>query len=229
MPQIYKLSRTGLKYLYKIRHHKGHGIHSPFVYNLVRKVIEEKTPYYVYEDLKLYIQGKPYLKKRIGKYNRLSFRLVNYFGAKHILEIGSGYGVNTLHLTVASKDIECVCTESDPSKLGIAHRLLDGWERKVSFVEMEELPQIKEKQDCIFIDLSYCKSIDIDFVKHLLLSVSHENTFVVVKGIRTNKRCQVLWKGICDMDTRTAMLDLFSVGIVFFDKKLYRWNYKISY
>ena len=30
----------------KIRHRKGYGVHSPFAYGLITKVIEEKSGYY---------------------------------------------------------------------------------------------------------------------------------------------------------------------------------------
>lgn len=228
MPRIYKLSRTGLKILYKIRHHRGHGIHSPFVYNLVRKVIEEKTPYYSYQDLKDYIYNQPEIKGKIDKYNRLSFRLVNYFGAKRILEIGSGKGINTLYLTAPSKDIVCTSVETNTEKQAVAQKLYSGWDRKIHLVEGKILPDMEKKQDCIFIDLDSYKDFGKDIVPYLS-SMLHENTFIVVRGIRTNRRCRMLWKSISDMEARTAMLDLFNIGIIFFNKKLYRWNYQISY
>lgn len=228
MPRIYKLSRTGLKLLYKIRHHKGHGIHSPFVYNLIRKVIEEKSPYYVYGDLKEYIYNNPEVYCRISKYNRLSFRLVNYFEAKQILEIGSGIGVNTLYLTAWAKDTECICIEPDKKKYDTARKLLKNRERKIKLINGKELPVLTKKMDCIFIDFNDYNNFTGNFTEYLL-SISHENTFIAVKGIRTNKRCRLLWKSIANMEQRTAMLDLFNVGIIFFNKNLYRWDYQISF
>lgn len=228
MPRIYKLSRTGLKILYKIRHHRGHGIHSPFVYNLIRKVIEEKMPYYAYEDLKEHLKGNPEINHSISKYNKLSFRLVNYFNAKKILEIGSGSGINTLYLTAPAKDISCMCIETDKNKISEAKEIHRGWGREIQITDKNILVDIKEKQDCIFIDLNDLQSIEKSFISQLS-PLCHQGTFIVVKGIRTNKRSCTLWKSISKMDERTAMLDLFNIGIVFFNKNLYRWNYQISF
>lgn len=228
MARIYKLSRTGLKFLYKIRHHRGHGIHSPFVYNLIRKVIEEKTPYYAYSDLQEFINNSPIPRPRINKYNKLSFRLINYFGAKHILEIGSGEGINTLFLTAPALSIECTCVEPSTDKYNIARKVLYYWRRKITLLNQKELPSLDKKQDCIFIDLKNYITIDEGIIDYLA-SVSHENTFIVVKGIRTNKRCRALWNKVANMKERTAMLDLFNIGIIFFNKKLYRWDYPISF
>ncbi|MDR0824548.1 MAG: class I SAM-dependent methyltransferase [Prevotella sp.] len=226
MPRIYKLSRAGLKLLYKIRHHKGHGIHSPFVFNLVTKVIEEKMPYHIYEDIAVLID--PYRFLYLKKYNLLSFRLVNYFEASRILEIGTGYGVNALCLTAPSGNITCTCVEAANKKYTIAERLFENWNRNIVLYKGGELPLLKEKQDCIFIDLNNYNSLSLDVCDYLS-DISHEKTFIIVKGIRTNRRNQALWRNIMNMESRTVVLDLFNIGILFFDKTLYRWNYQISF
>lgn len=228
MPRIYKLSRAGLKLLYKIRHHKGHGIHSPFVFNLITKVIEEKTPYHVYDDIRFVLDSKPYKFHHLKKYNLLSFRLVNYFNSKHVLEIGSGYGVNSLCLTAAASDIVCNSVELSVKKHTYLEDLYASWARNIKLHTDHNLPVLSNKQDCIFIDLNNYNKPPIDFVQYLF-NLSHEKTFIMVKGIRTNKRNKALWKNIIHLESRTAVLDLFNIGIVFFDKQLYRWNYQISF
>lgn len=228
MPRIYKLSRAGIKLLYKIRHHRGHGIHSPFVFNLITKVIEEKAHYHSYDDIRFVLDSLPQERLRLNKHNRLMFRLANYFGVKKVLEIGSGYGVNTLCLTAPSSDIECTCVEISEQKAALARKLLHGWDRKIEFFAGGRLPVLQEKQDCIFIDLNNCGGLPED-INSYLSELSYEKTFIIVKGIRTNKHYQALWKGIMNMESRTAVLDLFNMGILFFDKKLYRWNYQISF
>ncbi|MDR2950067.1 MAG: class I SAM-dependent methyltransferase [Prevotella sp.] len=226
MPRIYKLSRTGLKILYKIRHHKGHGIHSPFVFNLVTKVIEEKTPFHVYEDINTLLD--PYKSLHLKKYNHLSLRLVNYFKARRILEIGSGYGANTLCLTAPSSSIICTCIETEKKKYSLAQELYKDWNRDITLYTDKQLPVLKEKQDCIFIDLNNFNYLSLDICKYLS-DISHEKSFIIIRGIRTNRRNQMLWRGIIDIESRTAVLDMFNIGIIFFDKKLYRWNYQISF
>ncbi|NDV95597.1 class I SAM-dependent methyltransferase [Dysgonomonas sp. 521] len=226
MPRIYKLSKTGLKILYKIRHHRGHGIHSPFVFNLVTKVIEEKAPYHVYDDIGALID--PYKFLRLKKHNLLSFRLVNHFKPDNILEIGSGYGVNTLCLTAASSNIRCMCIEPNAKKYIIAEKLYEDWSKNITLHTNSLLPELSEKQDCIYIDLNNYNRLPSDISKYLA-DISHEKTFIIVRGIRTNRHNQALWRSVIKMDSRTVVLDLFNIGIVFFDKTLYRWKYQISF
>ena len=228
MPRIYKLSRTGLKLLYKIRHHRGHGIHSPFVFNLVTKIIEDKTFYHTYEDVRSVLDDIPLKYYHLNKYHKLFFRLTNYFKSERILEIGSGYGVNSLCLTASSASSECVCVETSEEKYSKAKMLYDKWDRKINLSIEKELPILSEKQDCIFINLLNYNFSPSDLNQYVL-NLSYGKTIVIVEGIRTNKRCQMLWRSIMEMEARTAALDLFNVGILFFDTKLYRWNYKISF
>jgi len=228
MPRIYKLSHTGLKILYKIRHHRGHGIHSPFVFNLVTKVVENKTAHNAYNDIASLLEEQPLKQYKLNKSNRLFFRLANYFEIKHVLEIGSGYGVNTLCLTAPSASIECTSVEISEQKNKYARQLYDKWDRKITLYTDPHLPEMSQKQDCIFIDLANYNFFSQDLNQYLL-NLSYEKTFIIVKGIRTNKRHEALWRSIMDIESRTVALDLFNIGILFFDKTLYRWNYKISF
>ena len=227
MPRIYKLSRTGLKLIYKIRHHRGHGVHSPFVFNLINKVIEEKMSYYAYSDIAAYLNSFPDIAYKSKKFNRLSFRLVNYFNTKTIMEIGSGRGFNTLYLTIPSSKIECICIEPDPAKRIIAQKLYNDFGRKIELYD--DIPlNINRKIDCLFINLKEDGHI-FDKNINYLLNLLHEKSFIVVEGIRLNKNYKKVWERVAAIEGRTAVLDLFNVGMVFFDKKLYRWSYKISY
>lgn len=229
MPRIYKLSRVGSRILYKVRHHKGHGVHSPFVFTLITRVIEEKTPYHRYRDIEEHIENQQIINRyKINKYDRLSFRLINYFEAKKILEIGTNNGINTLFLTAPDSSISCTVIEQSREKAEKAEMLYKNWDRNITLITDEMLPDANEKLDCIYIDLNNHNALPNNIIAYLK-KISHEKTFIVVKGIRTNRKCKTLWRDISMMEDRTAMLDFFNLGIVFFRKELYRWDYQISF
>lgn len=229
MPRVYKLSRATLRLLYKIRHHKGHGIHSPFIFELITKVIEEKTPYYKYIDIQEYIDNNPHLNEKVTKYNKLAFRLTNYFDAENILEIGAGEGINTLFLTAPSKKIKCTCIETNTNKSLLASKLYLGWSQNIELYTNKDLSFINGKYDCIYINLKNYTSFTEESLHYLLKRTTYEKTCVIINGIRTNKKCQMLWISLDRIENRTAKLDLFHLGIIFFDQKLYKWNYQISF
>lgn len=228
MAKRYKWTKVGTRLIYKIRHHKGHGIHSPFVFNLVNNVIEEKRAYYCYQDIEDYLL--PYLKRELtpNKRHRLAFRLVNYFGAKNILEIGSGMGVNTLFLIASSSSSECLCIETNENNRTVASELYSPYEERITLLKsLPELP-IEASFDCVFINLHYFNEITETYLDQLCKQC-HSKSFIVMTGIRKNKKYNHLWKYLSANKSRTVELDLFNIGIIFFDRQLYRWEYKISF
>lgn len=227
MPKIFRLSKAGARLLYKVRHHRGHGIHSPFVFNFITKVIEEKTQYHAYEDVRNYVNRFPDFSFRENKTHRLLLKIVNYFKVKTILELGSGSGINTLYMTVTASDIECLSVELSPVKYEKAQQLYNEWYRNV-LQSKEQFPIINEKKDCIFVDLRNYKVPHNELVIYLL-SLVHKDSIIIIDGIRTNRKLQTLWKMLVQQDEVIVSLDLFHLGILFFDKKYYKRNYKLSF
>lgn len=213
--------------LYKIRHHKGHGIHSPFVFNFITKVIEEKDPYYAYDDISGFLETLHFPVDEDNKVNKLSFKTANHFNAKKILELGSGEGINTLYITSVSLNSESVCVETDPEKREKAQELYNKWNREI-YLTSEEFPKLDFFPDCIFLNLRNYNADKERFIPYLLSHVN-ENSFIFIDGIRTNRKQQMLWKQLIRHEEVILSLDLFHVGILFFDKRFYKRNYKLSF
>jgi len=124
MQHIFK---SYLKFLWKSTN--AHGVHSPFVFDLIRKCFYDNTNYPEYKILEEYrnslLQNKNTIEvtdfgagSRVFKSNtrainkiaenagispkdaKLLFRFVNYFQPKDILEIGTSLGLATSALTV---------------------------------------------------------------------------------------------------------------------------------
>lgn len=129
-----------------IRYRKGFGVHSPFVYNLITKVIEERCPYYCFDDIELIRKQLLFCNKRVTypdwrqnrkirsrmvgqvvereaikpKHGALLFRLANYFKSKHILQLGTSVGISTLYLTSYASGLTCIALESVPEFASVA-------------------------------------------------------------------------------------------------------------
>ena len=71
-----------LKFLWNSKNE--HGVHSPFVFDLVTKCFYDKTKFPEYS-----------LLKNTSKKNKLLFRVVRYFQPKTILEIGNSTEIDT--------------------------------------------------------------------------------------------------------------------------------------
>ena len=126
-----------------------HGVHSPFVYNLVTKCFYDKKNYPEYSILKNYrnslLENKNTIEvtdfgagSRVFKSNtrainqiaknagisskraELLFRIVNYFQPETILEIGTSLGLASSALSLGNKNSKIITLEGCPNTMAIA-------------------------------------------------------------------------------------------------------------
>lgn len=151
---MYSVFQLGLKYLsyyLAAANGKGHGIHSPFVFDLVVNVLNDETNYAAYAEIELQrsrllknetiitvedfgagsVKGltKQRVLKQIAatslkpkKYAQLLYRLVQYVQPKQILELGTSLGITTAYLAKAKPDAAVITMEGSPAIAEIAKR-----------------------------------------------------------------------------------------------------------
>lgn len=120
-----------------------HGVHSPFVYNLVTKCFYDKTKYADYNKFSAYKKQLKHSKQKLHitdlgagsqKFNsnirlvsdiakhvsistknaKLLFRLTNYLKPKTILELGTSLGVATQALSLGNPEVKIITIEGCP-------------------------------------------------------------------------------------------------------------------
>jgi predicted O-methyltransferase YrrM len=128
-----------------------HGVHSPFVFELYTRIIQEVEPYYIFpeieacrsrmlssaEDILVEDMGagsKANLSKKrkvkdIARYSlkntkmaQLLFRLVNYFNPQTIIELGTSLGISTLYLAASNTKASIYTFEGCPQTLAVAQQ-----------------------------------------------------------------------------------------------------------
>jgi predicted O-methyltransferase YrrM len=138
-----------LRYILLSRHRKGHGIHSPFVYDMVSRVFRNKTDKEIVlsveqvrrkmiSDKRMIIvhdmgshselrKNKPRKVSEIAtmspvprKYGALLANLADEFGKPLIIEFGTSFGISTMYMAEACKDSSVVTIEGCPSIAEIA-------------------------------------------------------------------------------------------------------------
>ncbi len=154
---MYSRSQLSLKWLhYFIRasNGKGHGIHSPFVYEFVREVLNDQRDYCAYAKIeevkKQLLLDKQFLtlndfgagsaisnssqisiseiaKRALSgqKFGRLLFRLANYYRSKVIIEMGSSLGISTAYLASADSRSSVITMEGSPAVAAVAKRTFE--------------------------------------------------------------------------------------------------------
>ena len=136
----YKLAAKYLAYKLRAANGKGHGIHSPFVFEFVTRVLNDKSKYPEYkraEALRKHFlkdsnavivndfgAGSARMKTnkrsirsiaknsaKPPKFGQMLFRIVRYYHPKHILELGTSLGVTTTYLSLASPASKLITIE----------------------------------------------------------------------------------------------------------------------
>ena len=170
-----------------------------------------------------------------AKYGQLLFRIANYFKARNILELGTSLGVTTAYLATNTIEINCVSLEGCPQIAAVANENLHKF--GIANVEIivgnidDTLPKALsqfDKLDLIFIDANH-KSESVLNYFNLCLSRIHNESIVVVDDIYWSKDMEFAWNQIKNHSHVTSTIDLFQVGIVFFNTDLHINHYKMRY
>ena len=221
LPKVNTLRKGSLLYR-GIRYRKGFGVHSPFVFNLITKVIEEKCSYYSFYDIEL-------LRKQ------LLFRLTNYFKSKNILQIGTTMGLSTLYLTSYATGLRCIALENVPEFATIARQAFAKEGRNPIDLRIgnykDLLPQALNdinSLDFVFFNTLYEQHNNL-WLFNECMKYAHNDTVFVFEGIKASRKMRELWEEICACPEVTVTLDLYSLGIVLFNKKLHKRDYIVYF
>jgi predicted O-methyltransferase YrrM len=146
-----------LKFLLKSKNQ--HGVHSPFVFDLVTKCFYDKTEYSEYSKIKSYrdsllvnsqiieitdfgsgsrvFDSNKRVIKDIAKTSgtslkraKLLYRLISYFETKNILELGTSLGIATYAIALAKQDANLISIEGCPEISKFTRNKLDVFQIK---------------------------------------------------------------------------------------------------
>jgi len=235
----------------RLFYRKGFGIHSPFVFDLITNVIEETSDYYAYNDISLVwlqlIQNELIIqhgneritvKKAVKRYGisekegKFLFRLTNHCKPRMILSIGSSMGLAPFCLTRYDSSVQCIVLECELDFAEIADHFFSKDKNPAITIKtgtyqvlipesIGELQQI----DCVFIG----KDIEIydwDTVFDLCLPFIHDSTFFVLDGIRSSTEKKHYWTQFRQHPSISVVIDLYDLGVMFFQPSLPKMIYK---
>ncbi len=275
---IYR-AKSWLKFRLTAWNTGGEGVHSPYLFEWVRMVMMDKNSFYIWGDIercreKMLQDGRvlrfedfgsgakekgEVTKRRVSdlaknsltgkRYAQMLSRLVNWLGASHSLENGSGtaYSLEFRGLTIVELGTSLGVTTAYMAAMDSRNRVVtfegceavanmarENWkalninniECRVGEIDAEQLTRDIEHLDVAFIDANHtyastCKYFDV------LAGKVHEKSVIVVDDIHHSKEMGQAWKAICADARVTSTIDLYQMGLVFFDKHYWRRNYKM--
>jgi len=138
---------------------KGHGMHSPFVFEFITKILNDKTGYPAYEKVEALrnqlLNDKTVLevedfgagssvdnksKRSIAsiakkaakpkKFGQLLFRMIKHYQPATILELGTSLGITTAYLSLAKPDASLITMEGAKEIANVARQNFNSLELK---------------------------------------------------------------------------------------------------
>ncbi len=160
-----ELAKKYLRYWTKASNGKGHGTHSPFVYDFIRKVLMDNDSHPEFariEQLRQQLRKDNTLleirdfgagsrvddhKQRAvssiaksalkpAKYSQLFYKIIQHYNYKNRLELGTSLGITTSYLANANKDGKVYTFEGAPSVATVAQKTFTNLE--LSNIELTE-------------------------------------------------------------------------------------------
>ncbi len=149
MYSSFQLAVKYLKYWLTASNGKGHGVHSPFVFEWITQVMNDNRSFDCFRDIEairssLKINNTEISVPDFGagsrksldsirkisaiaksslkpkKYSQLLFRMVHHYKPATILELGTSLGITTSYLSFANPDAKVITMEGAPEVAGIA-------------------------------------------------------------------------------------------------------------
>ncbi len=150
----FQLALKCLSYYVSASNSRGHGIHSPFVFELITHVMNDKTRYTAYEKVERLrerlVADKSMLEvqdfgagssltrsnrrtvssiaknaAKPAKFGQLLYRMVQYYKPKNILELGTSLGITSSYLAMANPDTDITTLEGADSVASLALQNFD--------------------------------------------------------------------------------------------------------
>ncbi len=252
MYSSFELTKKYLHYYIHAKNGKGHGIHSPFVFDFVIHVLNDKKKYDCYDKIEAlrkelnyddtvievedFGAGSaviPFKKRKISaiaksslknkKFGQLLFRIAQYYKSKVIIELGTSLGITTSYLASAGKESTVYTFEGSEAIAGIALQnfakaglqninLINGNFDKTFLAALNKLQNV----DLAFIDGNHRKKPTLDYFFELQKKSTSDSIFIF-DDIHWSGEMEDAWKQIQQDASITLTLDLFFIGIVFFN------------
>jgi predicted O-methyltransferase YrrM len=167
------------------------------------------------------------------------FRLVNWLGHQMregengltIVELGTSLGVTTAYLAGVDTRDKVYTYEGCEAVANIAKENwkvlgMNNIECFIGAIDEEVLKSGLERVDVAFVDANHTYQASMKYFD-LLAEKTHEKSVVVMDDIHHSEEMERAWKDICADERVTSTIDLYQMGLVFFDKHYWKRNYRM--
>lgn len=157
------------------------------------------------------------MNSRRGK---LLFRMTSHYQVKNILELGTETGLRTYMLSSGNNEANIITIEACEDLFTFARSNFPSSRKdRVNFINDSFIHYLKSKEnfptfDFILINGSQWNINHIRESLSLIESLAHDETIILINGIRRSNEMFKLWKEIMNQPEYHISIDLFRAGIL---------------
>ncbi len=231
----------------------AHGLHSPFVFGLYTHVINHPGPFAAYDTVEarraaLLTDASTITVRDFGAGSRVTgagrtrrlrdiaqtaakppalgkllFRLVNHFGPRTVVELGTSLGLTTAYLALADSRARVLTFEGCPATAAVAQRTFTTvGATNVELIEgnlddtlAPALAALPAPVDFAFFDGNHRYEPTLRYFEQLNRHRTDHSVFVL-DDIHWSAEMEQAWETIRQHPDVTLTIDLFYIGLVFF-------------
>lgn len=170
-----------------------------------------------------------------ARYAQLLFRLALSNKSKTVLEFGTSLGISSLYLSAVSSDTKVFTFEFEKELVSLAKKNFEKLHRyNINIIEGEideNLPKILdgvEQLDFVFFDANHTCEATLRYFEQCLKK-AHKCSIFVFDDIYWSADMNQAWKNIISRPEVGVSMDLYRMGIVWFDPEIPKRNYIVAY
>lgn len=212
--------------LNRLKRSRGFGVHSPFAFHFITKVLKERLPYYAYSEL----DAKRTATLRAGKASmptksmRLIFRVVNYFNPQMILQSASSCGLDTASALSVSSASQLLVFGIDGEQKRLFDMNTAEFSGRINIANSaaKSIDDYKKyNNDLPFIIITDVACDDIEILdNYLTASVIHADGVIIMLNINTNRNVAQLWNRTTEAMESGMAFSNWKTGIIVCSAKL---------
>lgn len=215
----------------RYRRSKGYGIHSPFAFRFVLKVLRERSGYYAYQTIRdgrnlalvrMVEEGISSRKVLSNKNARLIFRVVNFFNPTAIIQFGSNYGVSAICALLASSKSQLWLLEPKAREYSIVKDVVQGNSARIhAFGNVDDcISNYLQVVERPFVIVNAVAADNLPAVAQFLQTVVGRNGVIVMRNMASSSEVYSLWSGVVRSMEYGMSFTNGKIGVIVANRKL---------
>ncbi|HOY32511.1 MAG TPA: class I SAM-dependent methyltransferase [Bacteroidales bacterium] len=164
----------------------------------------------------------------------LLYRMIKYLKPGQILELGTSLGISAMYMSVADKSIPLTTIEACPQTAAAARSNFEKLSLNIDLVvgdfDEQLSPVLKNiKKNCLFFfDGNHTREATLRYFDQCLQYIDDKSVFIF-DDIYWSPEMKDAWNEIAAHPKVITSIDLFRLGIVFFNKKIAKQHFILKY